>query len=59
MVMTMKIAAFFDVMSCGSSKHRSFGEMYRLHHQCDKNLRARNYVSSNKELHVTSVASYC
>jgi hypothetical protein len=36
-VVTMKIAIFWNVMLCGSFKNRRFGGMYRLHHQADKN----------------------
>jgi hypothetical protein len=45
-LVTTKNAVFWDVMSCGSCKNRSFGVTYRLHHQGD-NQRARNNVSSN------------
>jgi hypothetical protein len=43
----MKNAVFWNVTPCGSCKNRRFGGMYRLHHQGDKNWRARNNVSSN------------
>jgi hypothetical protein len=46
-VLTMKNAVFWDVTPCGSSKNRQFGGTYPLHHLDDKNLRARNNVSSN------------
>jgi hypothetical protein len=38
---------FCDVTLCGSRKNRRFGGKYPLHHQGDKNQRARNNVSSN------------
>jgi hypothetical protein len=37
----------WDITPCGSCKNWRFGGMYRLHHQCDKNRRARNNVNSN------------
>jgi hypothetical protein len=43
---TMKNAIFWDVTSCGFCENWCFGGMYHLHHQGDKNLRARNNVSS-------------
>jgi hypothetical protein len=45
----MKNAIFWDVTPCGCCKNRCLGEMYRLHHQGDKNRRARNNVSSNQQ----------
>jgi hypothetical protein len=42
---TKNSAVFWDVMPCGSCKNRRFGGSYRLHHQSDKNRRARNNVS--------------
>jgi hypothetical protein len=36
-----------DAVSCGSCKNCRFGGTYRLHHQVDKNLRARKNVSSD------------
>jgi hypothetical protein len=42
----MKNAVFWTV-TCGSSKNRRFGGRKRLHHQGDKNQRARNIVTSN------------
>jgi hypothetical protein len=38
---------FWDIASCGSSKNRRFEGTYRLTHEGDKNLRARNKGSSN------------
>jgi hypothetical protein len=43
----IKNAVFWDVSPCDSSNNRHFGVTYGLHHQCDKNRRARNKVSSN------------
>jgi hypothetical protein len=45
--MAMKHALFWVVTPYVSCKNRRFGGMYRLHHQGDKNQRARNNVSSN------------
>jgi hypothetical protein len=42
----MKNAVFWDVMSCDCCKNRRFGGKCRLHHQGDKNWRAKNSVSS-------------
>jgi hypothetical protein len=42
MVEAMKNGIFWDVMLCGSCKNRLSGGTYRLHHQGDKNWRARN-----------------
>jgi hypothetical protein len=42
MAVTMKNAVFRDVTPCGSCKNRRFGGTHRLHHQGDKNRRARN-----------------
>jgi hypothetical protein len=42
-----KNAVFWDITPCGSRKSRRFGGTYRLHHQGEKNERARDYVSSN------------
>jgi hypothetical protein len=44
---TVKNAVLWDVMWSGSCKNRRFRLTYRLHHQGDKNRRARNNVSSN------------
>jgi hypothetical protein len=49
-----KNAVFWDVAPCGSCKYRRFGGMYRLHHQGDKNRRARNNVSSNGNQSISS-----
>jgi hypothetical protein len=46
---SVKNAVFWHVTPCGSSKNRRFGGTYRLHHQSDKNRRARNNVSNNKQ----------
>jgi hypothetical protein len=46
----LKNAVFCDVTSCGSCKNRSFGRMYRLHHQGDRNRRIRNNVSSDQKV---------
>jgi hypothetical protein len=43
----MQNAVFWDVTSCDASKNQRFGGMDHLHHQGDKNRRARNNVSSN------------
>jgi hypothetical protein len=45
----MKKADFWDVTPRGSYKDRSFGGMYRLLHQGNKNRRGRNNVNSNKQ----------
>jgi hypothetical protein len=45
----MKNAVIWNVTPCDSSKTRRFGGKYRLHHQNEKNRRARNSVSSNYE----------
>jgi hypothetical protein len=47
-VVTMKNADLLDVTPCGSCKNRSFGGIYRLHHQGDKNWSARKNISSSK-----------
>jgi hypothetical protein len=41
-----KIIVFWDVTPCGSCKNRRFGRTYFLHHQGDKNRRARNFGSN-------------
>jgi hypothetical protein len=46
----MKNAVFCDVTQSGSCNNRRFGGTYRLHHQGDKNRRARNNVSSDRLL---------
>jgi hypothetical protein len=43
--MAMKNTVFWDVTTRGSCKNRSFGGTYRLHHDGDKNRRARKNVS--------------
>jgi hypothetical protein len=40
----MKNAVSWHVRSCSSCKNRRFGGTYHLHHQGDKNQRARNIV---------------
>jgi hypothetical protein len=40
----MKNSVLSEVVACGSLKNRCFGGTYRLHHQDDKNQRARNSV---------------
>jgi hypothetical protein len=40
----MKNAVFWYVTLCDSCKKRQFGGTYRLHHQGDKNQRAKNDV---------------
>jgi hypothetical protein len=42
----LKDAVLWDVRPCGSCKNRRFGRRYHLHHQRDKNRRARINVSS-------------
>jgi hypothetical protein len=43
----MNNAAFWDVTPCAFCNNQSFGGVNRLHHQVDKNQRARNNVSTN------------
>jgi hypothetical protein len=38
---TLQNAVFWDVATCGFCKIRRFGEKYLLHHQDEKNQRAR------------------
>jgi hypothetical protein len=42
-----QVAILWDVTLCGDYENRRFGGTKRLHHQDDKNRRARNNVSSN------------
>jgi hypothetical protein len=42
----MKNVVLWDLTPCDSCKNRRFGGAQRLHHQDDKNRRARNNVSS-------------
>jgi hypothetical protein len=49
----MKNVVFLDVTLSGSSKNRSFGETYRLHHQVERISELS--LSSQR----TSVVSYC
>jgi hypothetical protein len=46
---TVKNAVFWDIAPCGSCKNGRFGGMHRLHHQSNKNQRARNNVHSNQQ----------
>jgi hypothetical protein len=65
----MKNAVFWDVTLCGSYKNRRFVGTYRIHHQDDRNRRARNNASGmwqpkydGKLLFLRSVfevATYC
>jgi hypothetical protein len=56
----MKNAFSWEVMPCGSCKNQRSGGMYRLHHQGDKNRRARNNVSSNwQQKQTVNVADSC
>jgi hypothetical protein len=49
---TMKNAVFWGLTPCGGSgKKRRFAGTYRLHHQGDKNGRARNVSSNYKTKH--------
>jgi hypothetical protein len=41
------IVVFWDITPCGSYKDLRFGGIYRLHHQGEKNERARNIVNNN------------
>jgi hypothetical protein len=46
----MKNAVFSNVTPCGSCENQSFGGTYRLHHQGEKNRRARtNVIRSDLE----------
>jgi hypothetical protein len=47
MAVTMKNVMFWNVMPRDFCKNRNFGRTYHLHQQGEKNLRARNNVSSN------------
>jgi hypothetical protein len=49
-VVTIKNDVFWGVAPCGSCENQRFGGTYRLHHQVEKNQRARNSVSSNTHL---------
>jgi hypothetical protein len=44
---TKKNGVFWDVTPCGSCKNRRHRYTYRLHHQSDKDWRARSNVSSH------------
>jgi hypothetical protein len=44
---TMENAVLWDVKQSGSCMNRRVTGTYRLHHQGDKNRRAKNSVSSN------------
>jgi hypothetical protein len=45
----MNNAVLWDVTPCCSCNNRRFEGTYRLHHQGDKNRRARKNVSSNQQ----------
>jgi hypothetical protein len=47
---TRKDAVFWDINLCGSRKNQRFGGTYHLHHQSDKNRRARKKISSNYQM---------
>jgi hypothetical protein len=42
---TMRKAVFWDVRLCACCKNPCLGGTYRLHHQGDKNRRARNKMN--------------
>jgi hypothetical protein len=44
---SLKNGVFWDATSCDFCNNRRFGGTYRLHHQGDKNRRARNNVTVN------------
>jgi hypothetical protein len=46
---TMQNAVFRDITPCGSCKNRSFGGTHLVHHQGNKDRKARNNVSSNQQ----------
>jgi hypothetical protein len=46
----MKNSLFWDVTPSGSCKNRRFERTYRLYHQCERNERTRNNISSNWQL---------
>jgi hypothetical protein len=53
-MVTMKNAVFWNVTQCGFCKNRRYGGTHRFHHLSDKNRRARNKVTRNKQpKHVT------
>jgi hypothetical protein len=55
-ISSLKNAVFWDVTQCGSCKNQRFGGTYHLHHQGDKNWRARKNVSNIlQSKHVESV----
>jgi hypothetical protein len=57
---TMKKTMFWYIMPCGSCKNRRFGGTYRLHHEGDKNWRARNNASSNQQpKHAAHIVFLC
>jgi hypothetical protein len=47
---TTKNPVFCDVTQCGSCTNRRFGAMHRLHHQGDKNRRARKTLVVNSKI---------
>jgi hypothetical protein len=57
----MKMPSSGMLTRCGSCKNQRLVEPYRLHHQGDKNRRARNNLSHNFQLAMqrASGASYC
>jgi hypothetical protein len=57
MMVTMKNAIFWDVTLCASCKNRCFRGTYCLHHQGDKNRRARK-VSGNYQLKHAAMKYY-
>jgi hypothetical protein len=55
---SLKNAILWDVTAYGSCKNRCFRGTYCLHHQGNKNRRARNNVSSNhKPTHAAKLTS--
>jgi hypothetical protein len=51
----MMNSVFWDVTLCGCCKNRRFGGVYRLHHQDEKNYRARNVSSSYQLKHAVKI----
>jgi hypothetical protein len=52
MAVTMKNVVFWDVMPCGSCDNACLEGKYRLHHQGNKNRRARSNVSCKNLLKI-------
>jgi hypothetical protein len=50
----VKNAVFWDVTPCDSCKNGCFDGTYRLHHQGDKNRRAKNNDSINYKLKIAA-----